>query len=190
MAARNLRDVGDQVEALLAEVGEAGDPAATERAEQLVRLLMELYGGALERVMELVSGAADPTIVERLTDDPLVASLLVLHELHPIPVEQRVADALAGARRYTGDTVRFLGLEDGVAVFDIDASSGCTSVTARTAVEEAVAKHAPDVLGVEFKTVFSAVAEVQPVPVSIGAPRTKNGGSGVPVSIGSRPAAR
>jgi hypothetical protein len=188
MAARNLRDVGDQVEALLAEFGDAGDAVAAERAEQLVRLLMELYGGALERVMDLVAGAADPTITDRLAEDPLVASLLVLHGLHPVPVEQRVLGALAGVRKYTGDSVRFIGIEDGMATFEIDASAGCTAVTARTAVEEAVAKHAPDIVGVEFKTVFPAAAEVQPVPVSIGPPRAQQGGGAVPVSIGSRPA--
>lgn len=194
MAARNLRDVGDQVEALLAEFAEAGDPVGAERAEQLVRLLMELYGGGLERVMELASGAAAADFVERLTEDPLVASLLILHDLHPVPLEQRVEQALAGARRYTGDTVRFIGIDGDVAVFAIDASAGCTSVTARTAVEEAVAKQAPDVNRVEFKTVFSAApAETQSVAVAIGPPRTAtNGGNGstVPVTITARPAAR
>ena len=99
MAARNLRQVGDRVEALLGEFREAGDPASTERAEELVRLLVELYGSGLERLMELVT-EKDGALVDRIVEDQLLASLLVLHGLHPVPVERRVNDALEKARKY------------------------------------------------------------------------------------------
>ena len=65
--------------------------AACERVEELVRLVTELYGGGLARVVEL-AGEALPTSAasSALADDDLVASLLVVHGLHPDGLPQRV----------------------------------------------------------------------------------------------------
>jgi len=62
----------------------AASPAVQARTEELVRLLMQLYGGGLERILSIVdeAGAADP-IFSRLVADDLVATLLTLHDLHP-----------------------------------------------------------------------------------------------------------
>ena len=51
---KNLRAAGDRIEGLLQELGTVADPRIRAKAEELVRLLMELYGSALSRVLEIV----------------------------------------------------------------------------------------------------------------------------------------
>jgi Fe-S cluster biogenesis protein NfuA len=191
MAARNLRDVGDRVEALLGELRGAGDPASAERAEELVRLLMELYGSGLERLMELVT-EKDGALVDRIVEDQLLASLLVLHGLHPVPVEQRVNEALEKVRKYAGP-VNLIGFDDqGVAHLVLEHSpQGCpsTAITVKNAVEKAVLDAAPELAGVVLEGIVAPAPPLgngSAVPVSIG-PSPRAQGKVVPVSIGPRP---
>ncbi len=51
------REAGDRIETLL-EASSAGGALARERAEQLVRELVELYGAGLTRVVGLLDAAA------------------------------------------------------------------------------------------------------------------------------------
>ena len=51
---KNLRAAGDRIEGLLQELGTVADPRVRANAEELVRLLMELYGSALARILEIV----------------------------------------------------------------------------------------------------------------------------------------
>ena len=71
--------MGARIEELLGQIRAAGDPGTAEVAEEVVRLVVELYGAGLERAVEL----AGPEALERFVGDELVASLLVLHDLHP-----------------------------------------------------------------------------------------------------------
>src|SRR5262249_60854706 len=91
---KDLRAAGDRIEALLQELGAAADPRVRAKAEELVRLLMELYGSALARILETIDNtdSAD-AILDRLAADDLVASLFVLHGVHPLNVETRIARA-------------------------------------------------------------------------------------------------
>lgn len=151
------RTAGDRIEALL-DASAAGGAAAGERAEQLVREITDLYGAGLERLMRLAVRAA-PEVADELVADDLVASLLLVHGLHPHPVERRIADAL--------DTVRpYLGSHGGdVHLLDVDGDPGnytvrlqfsgscksCPSsaVTLELAVEDAVRAAAPEIASIE-----------------------------------------
>lgn len=132
---------GDRVEALLDQV-EGFPPAEREVATELVQALLDMYGEGLAKIV-----AAGPVPVE----DELVAHLLLLHGLHPVPVEERVTGALDSVRPYLaahGGGVELLGVEDGVVRLRLEgACHGCpsSSLTLRAAVEEAVVKAAPDV---------------------------------------------
>jgi Fe-S cluster biogenesis protein NfuA len=81
----------------------------------------------------------------------LVAHLLLLHGLHPVPVAQRVQGALDGVLPYLeshGGSVELLGIEGGVARLRLQGScSGCPSstMTLKLAIEEAIFKAAPDI---------------------------------------------
>ena len=54
-----------------------------ELALAAVSGLAEIYGQALARTLDL----ADPALVERMLGDELIGHLLVLHGIHPSPIE-------------------------------------------------------------------------------------------------------
>src|SRR6202034_1234299 len=115
-----VRDVGTRVEELLGTLrsGSAKDPGRT--AEELVRLLVVLYGDGLSHIVAALAeqGPAGAEILDQLTEDTLGESLLLLHDLHPLDVDTRVQRALDRVRPYLGSHaggVEYLGTADGVA---------------------------------------------------------------------------
>jgi len=145
-------EAGEQIEALLARLREGGGPAAAT-AEELVGLLVGLYGDGLSRVVAVLheAGPAGTAILGTLADDPLVGSLLLLHDLHPLDVDARIQEALDRVRPYLGSHaggVQYLGVHGGVARLRLEGSChGCPSstVTVKLAIEGAVAEAAPEV---------------------------------------------
>ena len=151
---RDLRAVGSRIEELLGRIRSAGDPAPAETAEEIVRLVVELYGAGLERTVEL----AGPEVLERLVGDELVASLLVLHGLHPKDTETRVVEALDQVRPYLGSHaggVELVGVDpEGVVHLRLEGScDGCPSstMTVKLAIERAIEEAAPEVTAVEVE---------------------------------------
>lgn len=147
--------VAEQVERLLDQLAEAG-PLAAERAESLVRALMGLYGAGLGRILDQV-GAQAPQAVRALADDPLVAGLLSLHDLHPIDTRDRVEQALDDVRPYLGShggDVSVLAVEDGVVRLRLEGTcDGCPSsqATLEGAVESAILTAAPEVVHIDVE---------------------------------------
>jgi Fe-S cluster biogenesis protein NfuA/nitrite reductase/ring-hydroxylating ferredoxin subunit len=155
----DLRATGERIEVLL-EAASAGGRVARERAEELVRLVVDLYGAGLERLLEIVheSGRLDDDLLDRFAADDLVASLLAVHGLHPDDVETRVARALDGVRPYLGShggDVELLGVtDDGVVRLRMLGScDGCpsSSVTLTLAVETAIQGAVPEVTAIEVE---------------------------------------
>ena len=148
-----VRDVGARVEELLATLrsGHAADPGAV--AEELVGLLVGFYGEGLAHIVAALreQGQAGAAMLDRLTEDPLVESQLLLHDLHPLDVDTRIQRALDQVRPYLGSHaggVQYLGVHDGVARLRLEGSChGCPSstVTVQLAIEGAVQDAAPEV---------------------------------------------
>jgi Fe-S cluster biogenesis protein NfuA len=155
----------DRVESLLDELDGIADPAARDTALALVRELLDLYGEGLARVVGCVAERDDGALAATLAGDELVANLLLLHGLHPVPLETRVRNGLDEVRPYLethGGNVELLGIDDGVVRLQLQGScSGCPSsaLTLKHAVEEAVHRTAPDVTGI--------VAEDAPAPPTL-----------------------
>jgi len=68
--------------------------------KQLVQLLMDVHGAGLDRMMEIVfeNEAAGPAIVDKLGQDSITSSLLLLYSLHPDDLETRIHKALERMR--------------------------------------------------------------------------------------------
>ena len=153
----------DRVDALLDELDAIADPAARDTALALVRELLDLYGEGLARVVTRVAERDDGALAETLAGDELVANLLLLHGLHPVPLETRVRNGLDEVRPYLethGGNVALLGIDEGVVRLQLQGScSGCPSsaLTLKHAVEEAIHRVAPDVAEI--------VAEDAPAPL-------------------------
>ena len=159
----------------------SGDSATRAVAEELVAAIVQMYGAGLQRIVGSLmdAGAAGERVAGSLAEDPLVATLLLIHDLHPIPLEQRVKDALDSVRPYMeshGGNVELLSLEHGVARIHLRGScSDCSAsaVTLELAIKQALEEAAPDLEGLEVEGM---------------APQTA-GGPGPPIITGAHPGA-
>ncbi|MEP6853787.1 MAG: NifU family protein [bacterium] len=159
IAAGDLQASGERIEALLEAMHTSG-PMARERAEELVRLVTELYGTGIERLLTIVydAGRLDEPVLEALADDDLVSSLLLVHGLHPYDVGTRVRRALDGVRPYLGShggdvEVVDISAEGVVRLRMLGSCDGCasSSATLTLAVEGAIRAAAPEVITIEVE---------------------------------------
>jgi Fe-S cluster biogenesis protein NfuA len=140
-----------RVEELLEQLETLPDPAVREIATEVAQALLDLYGEGLERIVDVLAENDDGTLAGALSEDELVSHLLLLHGLHPVPVQERVRGALRGVLPYLeshGGNVQLLGVEQGVVHLRLQGScSGCPSsaMTLKLAIEDAIFKAAPDV---------------------------------------------
>ncbi len=139
------------VERLLEEVDGLPDPIARQKATEVVQALLELYGAGLERIVQEIAARDDGQLAQVLAEDELVAHLLLLHGLHPVPLAERVMQALGEVRPYLeshGGDVELLGIEGSAVRLRLEGScSGCPSsaMTLKLAIENAILKAAPEI---------------------------------------------
>jgi len=143
-------EIGQRISDLLGGLGAHAEPKVAEAAGELAQLLMEMYGAGLERIVSVLSGAgaAGADLLGRLTDDDLVASLLVLHDLHPEDTFARVTRALESVRPYLGSHaggVELLGVahEPAGEVVQLRLQGSCdgcpsSAITVKMAIEKAL----------------------------------------------------
>ena len=147
------RTAGDRIQILL-DASAGSGTVVRERTEQLAGELTELYGAALERMVS-IAGQSAPELIDRFAADELVASLLLVHGLHPHGVERRIEDALDSVRPYLGShggDVALLEVVDDVVRLQFAGScKSCPSsaVTLEFAVEDAVRAAAPEIVTIE-----------------------------------------
>jgi Fe-S cluster biogenesis protein NfuA len=186
---RDPRTIGARIETLLEAFA---DPDAQQLGERLTGLLVDYYGEALSRIVEVLEQAGDggQELLVQMAADDFVGALLVLHDLHPETVETRVLRALDAVRPYLGSHaggVEVLGFEPddqttGVVVnLHLSGScDGCPSslVTVKTAIETAIFDAAPEVSRVEVENLHQnpepTLLQIQPCPtqeLAIGAAR-------------------
>jgi Fe-S cluster biogenesis protein NfuA len=165
-------EAGARVEQLIATLRARGGDRLADIGEDLVRTLVDLYGAGLARVVDVLRDdePAGPLILDRLTRDPLVEGLLLLHGLHPVDVDTRIQQALDRVRPYLGSHaggVEYLGIDaDGVARLRLQGTChGCASsaITAEHTIQAAVEEAAPEVCGVSIEGVAAAPPGPQPI---------------------------
>jgi Fe-S cluster biogenesis protein NfuA/nitrite reductase/ring-hydroxylating ferredoxin subunit len=154
-----------RVEELTARVEPGGD------AEQLAGALMDLYGEGLERIFDAIAADGSEALRARLTEDGVVASLMLIHDLYPVPLEERVQEGLDSVRPYMeshGGNVELLGIEAGVAKLRLEGScNGCaaSASTLELAVEQALQATAPDLAGIDVEGVVEPPAGAFELPM-------------------------
>jgi len=173
-APQDLRATGDRIERLVEELRATAEPRTFARAEELLRLVTELYGAGLARVVELAANA--PGLLDAMVADDLVASLLLVHGLHPESLAQRVETALAQVRPLLsshGGDVELLELDEAAGAVRLrllGSCDGCPSsaVTLQSAVERSIMEAAPEIVCIDVDE------PARPVP-------------GVPVLLSTKP---
>jgi Fe-S cluster biogenesis protein NfuA/nitrite reductase/ring-hydroxylating ferredoxin subunit len=155
----------ERVQELTEHLDAVADPGIRAIADELTAAVVQLYGVGIERMLELVGEEQ----LEAFAGDPLVAGLLLIHDLHPVSLEDRIGQALDRVRPYMeshGGNVEFLGVEDGVARLMLHGScKSCraSSATLELAVRQALEELCPDLEGMD-------VAGLAPVPEVAGFP--------------------
>jgi Fe-S cluster biogenesis protein NfuA/nitrite reductase/ring-hydroxylating ferredoxin subunit len=156
----NFRRAGERIEKLLDELRTMAEPSAWPRVEELMRLVVGLYGAGLTRFVDLLD--TDLTIDklrERVLQDELLASLMLLHGLHPEDTAARVARALDRVRPYLGShggDVAVVGVDEtaGVVKLRLDGTcDGCPSsaLTMKLTIEGAIKELAPEIARIEVE---------------------------------------
>lgn len=156
-----LQHSGERIDALLEELSRSAGPSIWPRVEELMQRTVELYGAGLERVLaHATTAGADPERMRASFDaDPLVSSLLVLHDLHPRSTRERVEAALEQVRPYLASHaggVELLGIEAGtVRLRMMGTCDGCPSsrITLETTIRQAIVRAAPEIEEVRVEEV-------------------------------------
>ena len=160
--------MADRVEQLLAGFDAVQTPRrARERAEELVRTIVTLYGEGLERVLSIMHdelGDRSEACFERLCDDTFVESLLCLHGLHPIALEERIERALQSVLPYIKShkgNMEVSRIEGDIVYLRLEGScEGCpaSAATLKLAVERAILERVPEIREVRAEEPAAAVS--------------------------------
>jgi hypothetical protein len=88
-----------RIDELVRQLDAMPDQKNREAARALMAAILELQGTGLERIMEIVfeTGDAGKAAIRKFAADEVIASLLLLHDLHPDDLETRVHRALSKA---------------------------------------------------------------------------------------------
>src|ERR1700744_4435494 len=172
-----------RVQDLQERLDTTGDAATREVADQLVSAVVQMYGAGLARIVELLGGlgpghAGGRAIADAMSEDELVSTLLLIHDLHPVPLEDRGRAAVDSERPYIechGGNVELRSLQDGIATIHLRGScSDCSAsaVTLELAIKQALEDAAPDLEGLEGLGVAPQTAG------GPGLPMARGGGAG------------
>lgn len=129
--------------------------------QQLVQLLMDVHGAGLDRMMEIIfeNAVAGPAIIDKLGQDSVTSSLLLLYSLHPDDLETRVHKAIERMRprlRKVSYSVDLAGVNQGTVEVRVTSTSsghscGSTARDVRAIVEDGIYELAPDVTSLEIR---------------------------------------
>lgn len=179
---KNTKAKMESVEILVGEAEKLADPAARILCQQLVQAVMDLHGAGFERMLEIIHGGcpAGQQTIDELGRDPLVRSLLLLYDLHPLDLHARVLEALEKTRPYLrshGGNVELIGVTPaGQVTLRLEGSChSCPSsaATLQSTVEQAIYEAAPDVTS----TVVEGASQADAASGSF-VPLAKLGGNG------------
>src|SRR5437660_109087 len=143
MADADLDLINRRIDGLIDSLSRTADPRTLRQVQELVGLLLDAHGLGWSRLLQRVDAAS-------LLDDQLLVSLLLLHGLHPVPLAERVATAVAALPDQLGAVVESI---NGDKVRVRMRSAGSAASNARIAVERAIEAAAPDAaLTIEIET--------------------------------------
>jgi Fe-S cluster biogenesis protein NfuA len=154
-----------RVQELTAQLEEVQDFQARAVADELVASVIQLYGEGLERIFAALDDA--PAVRDRLVDDGVVGSLLLIHGLYPVSLETRVQEALDSVRPYMeshGGNVELVGIDEGgvARMRLVGHCDGCpaSEATLELAIKKALEEAAPDLEGLEVEGVQKPAFEL------------------------------
>jgi Fe-S cluster biogenesis protein NfuA/nitrite reductase/ring-hydroxylating ferredoxin subunit len=152
---------GERLQRLLAEVEALPFPGARELIQDCMESVLGFYGTGLKRILQVVSedGPEGRKVFRDLIRDDVVKGLLLIHDLHPLNLEDRLLEALDKVRPYLkshGGNVELISLENDVARLRLQGtcqSCASSSVTLELAIRHAIEQACPDLVHFEVEGV-------------------------------------
>jgi Fe-S cluster biogenesis protein NfuA len=149
----------ERLETLLHEVESLPDSVVRSQMREMLQAVLELHAAGLAQMLDQIAAGTETGVrlIETLARNDLVASLLLLHGLHPHDLATRVRQALEKVRPYLrshGGNVELLAVDAGVVRLRMLGSChGCPSsaLTLKLAIEEAIYELAPEVAAIEVE---------------------------------------
>ena len=172
-----------RIESLTQQLERCADPGVRAASQELIGALLEMHGVALAKILDVLArpGGVGRDLVDAFVRDDLIASLLLLHGLHPDDLATRVRRALDRVRPFLQShqrDVELLDVRDGVVRLRMTGSCNACSGTVATleqAIQQAVYEAAPDLTGLEVEGVERSTPAASPFSLPlIGDVRPRN----------------
>lgn len=149
-----MLDEAEGIERLLDRIHAAVPAGSWTLVEELVERLTRVYGAGLARLLDhaRAAGAQEALLAERTSGDELLANLLLLHGLHPVPLAERIGAALERVRPQLGlgdGGVELVAVEDGVVRVRLAAARAAAKASIEGAIRAAVEAAAPEVVRID-----------------------------------------
>ncbi|HEY3802329.1 MAG TPA: hypothetical protein VGL61_06965 [Kofleriaceae bacterium] len=159
----DLQAESAQLERILGELRELVNPAAWLRIEQALSITTRLYGAGLANALEhaTAAGAGVAQLSMLIDADELLASLLVLHGLHPLSTDARVRRTMAALATELGCALDVIELGPTRLTLRANGELG-GAMSARVA--EGVIRHALEAAAPELAAVDIVGLPVPPDP--------------------------
>lgn len=155
--------IARRIEVLVQELAALPADPLQQRAQELVRLLLELYGAGLTRILRLIElqDTQGARIVDALVADDLIASLLLLHDLHPQDAATRIRRGLQRVGALARASITLLGVRDGSVALEVQPNGGSYSLSPadlKRLIEGVVQSAVPDVSRIDIEGLGDAAA--------------------------------
>lgn len=140
----------DKIEALVRRAESLTDPVARSVVVDLTQAVLDFHAAGLDRMLE-ITASENEELIGRFAGDDLIASLLLLHDLHPDDLETRIlhaVDKLAEMFRSLGAKVTLLSIAEGIVRLNFDSPRPWTGAPVRTSIENAIVQAAPEITSV------------------------------------------
>jgi Fe-S cluster biogenesis protein NfuA/nitrite reductase/ring-hydroxylating ferredoxin subunit len=155
----DLARAGRRMQEMVEKIQKTPDPAARRLLQDCLESVLAFYGEGLTRVLQVVdkAGADGEKVRAALLRDGGVTGLLLIHGLHPVPLEKRLLEALDKVRPYMkshGGDVELLSLEHEFAKLRLQGhceTCPSSTVTLELAVRHAIEEACPDLAGFEVE---------------------------------------
>jgi Fe-S cluster biogenesis protein NfuA/nitrite reductase/ring-hydroxylating ferredoxin subunit len=167
-----LNREGRRIQELIEEIETMPDPATRATMLECIESLVHFYGEGLARILQLVEerGAEGRATYESLINDPVVKGLLLIHDLHPVPLETRLHEALDKIRPYMeshGGNVELISLQDNVAFLRLQGhckTCPSSTVTMELALRGAIEEACPDLVRFEVEGIPATSLDMEHIP--------------------------
>jgi Fe-S cluster biogenesis protein NfuA len=146
------------------ELERSASPEVQGQVRQMLQTILEAHRGGLGRMLELIGPATEGgrQILQSCAQEPLIASMLLLHGLHPWDMETRLRWALDGLRpplASAGARLVLVAVQAGTVRLRLehDSEGGPASIASlQTLIEETIIAAVPEVERIKIETALPA----------------------------------